>query len=82
MTGASEGIGREFALQLAQRGFNVVVSARNATALAALVSEIGAYVLTSSQSVELTRASTFRGQVNRRQEGAGQGGPDGFLQAR
>ncbi|KAI0779904.1 3-ketoacyl-CoA reductase [Fomes fomentarius] len=40
VTGASEGIGREFALQLAQKGFNVVVSARNASALATLVTEI------------------------------------------
>ncbi|OJT02502.1 Very-long-chain 3-oxoacyl-CoA reductase [Trametes pubescens] len=40
VTGASEGIGREFALQLAQKGFNVVVSARNASALTTLVSEI------------------------------------------
>ena len=42
VTGASEGIGREYALQLAQKGFNVVVSARNASALATLVEEIGA----------------------------------------
>ncbi|KZT08503.1 3-ketoacyl-CoA reductase [Laetiporus sulphureus 93-53] len=40
VTGASEGIGREFALQLAKKGFNVFVSARNAGALAALVAEI------------------------------------------
>ncbi|KAH9894806.1 3-ketoacyl-CoA reductase [Cubamyces lactineus] len=40
VTGASEGIGREYALQLASKGFNVIVSARNATALATLVSEI------------------------------------------
>ncbi|KAI0744957.1 3-ketoacyl-CoA reductase [Earliella scabrosa] len=40
VTGASEGIGREFSLQLAQKGFNVVVSARNASALATLVKEI------------------------------------------
>ncbi|THH19326.1 hypothetical protein EUX98_g8799 [Antrodiella citrinella] len=41
VTGASEGIGREFALQLAQKGFNVLVSARNATALSTLTAEIG-----------------------------------------
>lgn len=41
VTGASEGIGKEFALQLARKGFNVVVSARNAAALDALVAEIG-----------------------------------------
>ncbi|TCD69400.1 hypothetical protein EIP91_007747 [Steccherinum ochraceum] len=40
VTGASEGIGREFALQLARKGFNVLVSARNATALSALTAEI------------------------------------------
>ncbi|EPS96295.1 3-ketoacyl-CoA reductase [Fomitopsis schrenkii] len=40
VTGASEGIGREFALQLARKGFNVVVSARNSAALDALVAEI------------------------------------------
>lgn len=42
VTGASEGIGREYALQLAKKGFNVLVLARNATALNALVSEISA----------------------------------------
>ena len=45
VTGASEGIGREYALQLASKGFNVVVSARNASALATLVSEIGACIV-------------------------------------
>ncbi|PCH43532.1 3-ketoacyl-CoA reductase [Wolfiporia cocos MD-104 SS10] len=40
VTGASEGIGREFALQLAKKGFNVLVSARNSAALDALVTEI------------------------------------------
>ena len=45
MTGASEGIGREYALQLVQKGFNVVVSARNASSLATLVSEIGACII-------------------------------------
>ncbi|OBZ67078.1 Very-long-chain 3-oxoacyl-CoA reductase [Grifola frondosa] len=43
VTGASEGIGREFALQLAQKGFNVLVSARNASALATLLAEIGRF---------------------------------------
>jgi len=42
VTGASEGIGREFALQLARKGFNVLVSARNASALATLITEIEA----------------------------------------
>ncbi|KAI0093353.1 hypothetical protein BDY19DRAFT_923366 [Irpex rosettiformis] len=40
VTGASEGIGREYALQLAKKGFNVLVSARNVAALETLVKEI------------------------------------------
>lgn len=44
VTGASEGIGREFALQLGQAGFNVVVAARNADALTSLTAEIGEYL--------------------------------------
>ena len=45
VTGASEGIGREFALQLAKKGFNVLVSARNANALASLTADIGQLVI-------------------------------------
>ena len=45
VTGASEGIGREYALQLAKKGFNVIVSARNKAALEALVNEIGAFLI-------------------------------------
>lgn len=41
VTGASEGIGREFSLQLAKKGYNVLVLARNKAALGALVNEIG-----------------------------------------
>jgi short-subunit dehydrogenase len=40
ITGASQGIGRATALEMANRGARVVVSARNATALQALVAEI------------------------------------------
>ncbi|KAJ6603143.1 3-ketoacyl-CoA reductase [Mycena sp. CBHHK59/15] len=40
VTGASDGIGKEFALQLAGRGFNVLLVARNAT----LLSEVGAEI--------------------------------------
>ena len=43
VTGASEGIGREFALQLAAKGFNVLVAARNANKLEELTTEIGAF---------------------------------------
>lgn len=42
VTGASRGIGREIALALAKNGAKVIVSARNAEALAALVDEIKA----------------------------------------
>ncbi|KAI8994060.1 3-ketoacyl-CoA reductase [Trametes punicea] len=45
VTGASEGIGREYALQLARKGFNVVLSARNTSALASLVTEIESIVV-------------------------------------
>lgn len=44
VTGASEGIGREFALQLAKKGFNIAVAARNAAALDVLVAEIGPWL--------------------------------------
>lgn len=42
MTGATDGIGREFALQLAARGFNVVLASRTAAKLDALAREIEA----------------------------------------
>lgn len=35
VTGSTDGIGREFALQLAKRGFNIILAARNADKLAA-----------------------------------------------
>ncbi|KAJ7328994.1 3-ketoacyl-CoA reductase [Mycena albidolilacea] len=40
VTGASDGIGKEFALQLAGRGFNVLLVARNAALLGAVGEEI------------------------------------------
>ncbi|KAJ6470664.1 3-ketoacyl-CoA reductase [Mycena vitilis] len=42
VTGASDGIGKEFALQLARRGFNVLLVARNASLLGAVGEEIEA----------------------------------------
>lgn len=42
ITGASDGIGRAFALALAQRGFHIILVARNADKLAKVESEIKA----------------------------------------
>jgi 17beta-estradiol 17-dehydrogenase / very-long-chain 3-oxoacyl-CoA reductase len=44
VTGASDGIGREFAIQLARAGFNVLLAARNQTKLDAVVDDIGALI--------------------------------------
>jgi NAD(P)-dependent dehydrogenase (short-subunit alcohol dehydrogenase family) len=44
VTGASDGIGREFAIQLARAGFNVLLAARNQTKLDAVVHDIGALI--------------------------------------
>ncbi|KAG6369315.1 hypothetical protein JVT61DRAFT_9185 [Boletus reticuloceps] len=41
VTGASGGIGKEFALQLAAAGFNILLVARNEVALTAVAAEIG-----------------------------------------
>jgi hypothetical protein len=48
ITGASDGIGREYAIQLAKKGFNVLVVARNESALSAVTDEIGMLHLTLS----------------------------------
>lgn len=42
VTGASDGIGAEFAVQLAKQGFNVVLVARNMAKLQAVQAKIGA----------------------------------------
>ena len=42
VTGASDGIGREFAIQLAKAGFNVLLAARNQAKLDAVLDNIGA----------------------------------------
>ena len=41
VTGASDGIGREFAIQLAKAGFNILLAARNQAKLDAVVDDIG-----------------------------------------
>ncbi|KAI0958402.1 hypothetical protein AcV7_004233 [Taiwanofungus camphoratus] len=63
VTGASEGIGKEFALQLARKGFNVLVSARNATALDSLVAEIES-ACSPDQKVQAKAVSMDFSQLN------------------
>lgn len=43
VTGASDGIGKEFAFQLAKAGFNVFLVARNLELLDAAAAEIGTW---------------------------------------
>ena len=44
VTGASDGIRKEFALQLAAAGFNILLVARNEAALTSVAAEIGAFL--------------------------------------
>jgi 17beta-estradiol 17-dehydrogenase / very-long-chain 3-oxoacyl-CoA reductase len=44
VTGATDGIGKEFSLQLAKAGFNVVLASRTAEKLKAVAIEIGMFV--------------------------------------
>ncbi|KAL9122756.1 MAG: hypothetical protein Q9187_000695 [Circinaria calcarea] len=52
VTGASDGIGREFALQLARRGFNILLVSRTASKLNAVSEEIAHDPRTSSVQVK------------------------------
>ena len=45
MTGATDGIGKEFALQLAKAGFNIALLSRNVEKLRNVASEIGLFSL-------------------------------------
>ena len=45
VTGATDGIGREFAIQLARAGFNVLLAARNQAKLDAVVADIGSFLI-------------------------------------
>jgi len=50
VTGASDGIGREYAIQLAKKGFNVLTVARNETALKSVTDEIASGTQGKAQS--------------------------------
>ena len=41
VTGATDGIGKEFALQLARKGFNILLVSRSEDKLKAVTNEIG-----------------------------------------
>ncbi|KAI0064850.1 3-ketoacyl-CoA reductase [Artomyces pyxidatus] len=60
VTGASDGIGREFSLQLAKAGFNVLLAARNGEKLAAVAQEIdgksGSAVQTKTFAIDFAHA--------------------------
>ncbi|EJT96662.1 3-ketoacyl-CoA reductase [Dacryopinax primogenitus] len=60
VTGATDGIGREFALQLAGKGFNVFIASRSADKLNAVASEIeGKYnVKTKTHSIDFSSNDT------------------------
>lgn len=44
VTGCTEGIGREYARQLAARGLNIVLVSRNQTKLEAVKEELGEFI--------------------------------------
>ena len=45
ITGATDGIGKEFAVQLAKKGFNILLVSRSKDKLDSAASEIGVYFL-------------------------------------
>jgi short-subunit dehydrogenase len=72
VTGASSGIGREFAVQLAQRGMNVVLVARRKERLDAVAAELRARhgVRIEALAADLTQPGTV-GQLKERLDQAG-----------
>ncbi|KIL65254.1 hypothetical protein M378DRAFT_10893 [Amanita muscaria Koide BX008] len=59
ITGASDGIGKEFSLQLAKAGFNVFLVARNKTTLESVASEIQVIKSMVSVNVNGTLRATY-----------------------
>ena len=53
MTGASDGIGREFALQLSQKGFNIILVSRTASKLQAVAQEIKSHARSSTAETKI-----------------------------
>lgn len=63
MTGATDGIGKEFAIQLAKKGFNILLVSRNEQKLKSTAEEIGAshvtaFFTTATADIPSTGAST------------------------
>ena len=56
VTGGSDGIGREFALQLGKAGFNIFLASRSAEKLNAVAAELGS----SSPSIQQSKKHTDR----------------------
>jgi short-subunit dehydrogenase len=89
ITGASSGIGREYALQLAAEGLNVAVLARRKERLESLVQEIEATHqvetriivadLTTPDAVDIIQASTSDITIGLLVNNAGDGVPGAFL---
>jgi len=53
ITGASDGIGKEFALQFAQKGFNIVLVSRTASKLDALATEISQFAGVQTKTIAM-----------------------------
>jgi len=61
VTGSTDGIGKEFALQLGRAGFNVLLVARNAESLKKTAEEIGTYH--GKGITKRTENSLYRDQI-------------------
>ena len=66
VTGASDGIGKEFALQLASAGFNTLLVARNQAMLSNVADEIGASVPDPSHIRHISHTSSIRVKLSGR----------------